>query len=118
MEFASVLNQSRKRSASTPYPRETPSPGDESVESIGVSLKRTKTDNELDALGIIPQDEAWHFDVASVIASPPEPQAHTHLKSYSPSKSLFVLCVVGGLELHYQLLWYAMRLSLHSILEI
>jgi len=99
----------RKRSASTPeleeYDRGSP------LDPFGEPLKRTKTDNELDAVDIIPIAEAWPVDIASILSSPTlmKPvetglQAHNNFGNYREGSSMFVLCVQGDYQLHYDLL--------------
>ncbi|KAF2263636.1 hypothetical protein CC78DRAFT_269650 [Lojkania enalia] len=89
--------------ASGRSPLRSPSPGD--------TLKRTKTQEELDEVGIVAPEDAWVVDVASILASPTlhapnggTLQAHNNLSSYSKDSSLVVLCVQGNLRLHYDLL--------------
>lgn len=98
----------RKRSASTPEPPDSSrySP------SLGESLKRTKTDSELDALGVIPSSEAWCIDLSAILCSPTvpkAPQGHHNPASSTSAKSIFLFCVQGDYELHYNLLWYLAR---------
>lgn len=105
-----AFTRPRKRSASTPEPEEYDrgSPSDPFSEQ----LKRTKTDDELDAVDIIPIAEAWPVDIASILSSPTlmKPietglQAHNNFGNYREGSSVFVLCVQGDYQLHYDLLW-------------
>lgn len=97
----------RKRAASTPDP-----PDDASLSSFGDGLKRTKTDSELDDLEIIPSSEAWSIDLDAILSSPTmSTVAHGSLQrfdnaaNFKPGDSIFLLCVQGNYELHYDLLW-------------
>lgn len=93
--------------------------GDDAAESQAASLfvqdepvKRTQTVNELDALDIIPEAEAWPIDVASILSSPTvrgapggEPLALDNSRSYVQNRSMYIFCVQGDYQLHYELLW-------------
>ena len=102
---------SRKRSAAR-----SPSPDEDFIEENDAfdTLKRTKTDGELEELAVAPLAESWRVDVTEILA--PTPQAlqtsggeygaitWNGLPNYTPEKSLLVLCVVGSLEVqHYAL---------------
>lgn len=90
----------RKRSAVR-----SPSPEFEEDKDDGFdNLKRTKTDGELEALGVTPLRESWPFDVADVLklarnATPSSLASAGHLEV---GKGLFVLCIVGEMILHYE----------------
>ncbi|KAF1998051.1 hypothetical protein P154DRAFT_622031 [Amniculicola lignicola CBS 123094] len=78
-------------------------------------LKRTKTENELDALDIIPAGDAWTVDVTSILASPTigrnpasPVQAHNNAANYKEKTSIVVFCVQANMELHYNLLCAAL----------
>ncbi|KAF2876858.1 hypothetical protein BDV95DRAFT_625999 [Massariosphaeria phaeospora] len=75
------------------------------------SLKRTKTESELDALDVIAPEDAWSVDTGSILTSHTLPSApgsgmepHNNVAKYAPDSSIIVLCVQGNLELHYDLL--------------
>ena len=77
------------------------------------TLKRTKTQSELDDLDIIAPEEAWNIDVSSILSSPTLTnthdgtlQAHNSLSNCDIGSSITVFCVQGNLQLHYDLLWY------------
>jgi hypothetical protein len=101
---------SRKRALTS-----SASPRDEGYadEDTGDPLKRTKTIDEVNALGLISKEEAWQFNTAELLDSPttiPTPNPGqvdgNNFKHYDPSKSIFVLCVLGNLSLQLDLLWY------------
>jgi hypothetical protein len=79
------------------------------------SSKRTKVLDDIETVKLVPKAEAWDFDVAALLDSPTRvSQAHeresgNNFKNYDPLKSLFILCVVGTLDVQYQLLWYILR---------
>ncbi|KAF2441330.1 hypothetical protein P171DRAFT_457139 [Karstenula rhodostoma CBS 690.94] len=74
------------------------------------ALKRSRTQSEIEELAVIPPDEAWTVDVAGILASNTlAPPPGNHLRPHSNadwhrSGSLFVLCVQGSVQLHYDLL--------------
>ncbi|PVI01337.1 hypothetical protein DM02DRAFT_359759 [Periconia macrospinosa] len=85
------------------------------------SLKRSRTQGELDELDTINPDEAWSVDIDSFLAStklstPPGStlEAHSNLDRYQKNSSIFVLCVQGTIQLHYDLLC-AMLPELYAI---
>lgn len=75
-------------------------------------LKRTKAVDDVETIKLVPKAQAWDFDVAALLDLPthvsraPEREYENNFKNYDPLKSLFVLCVIGTLDVHYQLLWY------------
>lgn len=77
-------------------------------------LKRSKTQSELDELSIIPASGAWTIDVDSLLSSPTLATSsekrvpHNNGSRYVRGESIIILCVQGGLHLHYDLLWYAL----------
>ncbi|CAI6341860.1 unnamed protein product [Periconia digitata] len=92
------------------------------------SLKRSRTQGELDELDTIKPGEAWHIDVESILASPTlatppgsSLKAHCNVDKYQKSNSIIVLCVQGSIQLHYDLLCavlpelYAMSPSLQAL---
>ncbi|KAF2786648.1 hypothetical protein K505DRAFT_343622 [Melanomma pulvis-pyrius CBS 109.77] len=75
------------------------------------SLKRSKTQSELDDLDIATPEDAWRVDVSSILSSPtlasaPDGSLQTHhtLSNYVVGSSIVVFCVQGNLQLHYDLL--------------
>ncbi|KAF2015691.1 hypothetical protein BU24DRAFT_183467 [Aaosphaeria arxii CBS 175.79] len=86
------------------------------------SLKKTRTQGELDELDIIPAGEAWKVDLKSLLENVPmrpKPdgsllQPHDNNARYQRGKSITVLCVQGALQLHYDLLCDALP-ELYSI---
>ena len=90
--------------------RREPSPA---LSSFSDTLKRSKTQCELEELDIIDADEAWTVDVDAILASKrvARPlhstlEAHDNLGRYQRGESLVVLCVQGNVQVHYELLWY------------
>ncbi|KAL0257880.1 hypothetical protein SLS55_007047 [Diplodia seriata] len=70
-------------------------------------LKRTRTTSELDALSVIPPDEAWQLQsVAADLLTSADAAAPNSLRHYVAGRSLTVLCVLEHVDIHYQLLWY------------
>lgn len=61
-------------------------------------FKRTKSDGDLDGLGLIPSQEAWLVDVEDLLAAqgfgkpPGEPVIR-------------ILCILGGIPVQYEVLW-------------
>jgi hypothetical protein len=105
-----ALSQNRKRSAA-----DSEIEKDLIIEqaSFGEQLKRNRSTDELEATRLIGKDAAWRIDMTGIVSSfrdaycSPE-RASTVLnnfKNYDPTKSLFILCVLGGLQIHYRLLW-------------
>jgi hypothetical protein len=75
------------------------------------TLKRSKTQCELEELDVIGASEAWGVDVDSILASrrimKPGFEAHDNWARYRREESIVVLCVQGNVLVHYELLWYA-----------
>jgi hypothetical protein len=81
--------------------------------SLRDTLKKSRTQCELDELDIIEPSEAWTIDVsvildgttlAAPLGSGLEP--HNNWQRYRKGESTMVFCVQGNLQLHYNLLWY------------
>jgi hypothetical protein len=89
--------------------RREPSPA---PSAFSDTLKRSKTQCELDELHVIPVDEAWVVDVDAILASKriARPlngrlEAHDNWPRYTEGTSIVVLCVQGNVQIHYDLLW-------------
>lgn len=87
-----------------------PSPA---LSSVSDTLKRTRTQCELDELAIASPEEAWTIDIEALLASRALPlpsgsrqEAHNNWANYKKGESLIVLCVQGNVQTHYELLWY------------
>lgn len=87
-----------------------PSPA---ISTASDTLKRSRTQCELDELGIVGSKDAWIVDVDAILASTTiaavpgsglEP--HNNWHRYKKGESSLVFCVQGNLQLHYNLLWY------------
>lgn len=85
-----------------------PSP---SLSATSDSLKRSRTQGELEELDIVSPADAWTVDVAGILASntltsPPGSslRPHNNVAKYT-AQSIIVLCVQGNVQLHYDLLW-------------
>jgi hypothetical protein len=97
------------------------SPGDEGYADDEVDqAKRTKDQDSITDIGLIPKEEAWNFVIEELLDSPttiPTPNASqfdgNNFKNYDPSKSLFVLCVMGDLTFPLDVLLYALLQFLH-----
>jgi hypothetical protein len=78
-------------------------------------LKRTKVLDDIETVKLVPKAQAWDFDVAALLDLPtrvsraPERESGNNFKNYDPLKSLFILCVIGTLDVQYQFLWYVFR---------
>lgn len=86
-----------------------PSPA---LSAFSDSLKKTRTQSDLEELDIISPREAWSVDVDGILASNTLPtptgsnlQAHSNVSRYKREDSIIVLCVQGNVQLHYDLLW-------------
>jgi hypothetical protein len=86
-----------------------PSPA---LSSLSDTLKRSRTQCELDELDVIDPKEAWTIDVDTIVASatlatPPGSglEPHNNWSRYRKGDSTMVFCVQGNLQLHYNLLW-------------
>ncbi|KAL1591611.1 hypothetical protein SLS60_011861 [Paraconiothyrium brasiliense] len=77
------------------------------------ALKRSRTQGELEELDVIRPEDAWTVDVAAMLASrtlpaPPGSSLRPHNNAHRlRNGSIFVLCVQGNVQLHYDLLWQA-----------
>lgn len=87
-----------------------PSP---TIHVLSDTLKRSRTQCELDELDIIDAEDAWRVDVDAILASKriARPlhgrlEAHDNWQRYSKGDSIVVLCVQGNVHTHYDLLWY------------
>lgn len=108
---------SRKRSRFAPdseddeaHQLRQPSPA---LSSLSDTLKRSKTQCELDELDMIDPKDAWTVDMSAILSSttlaaPPSSglKPHNNWQKYRKGESIMVLCVQGNLQLHYNLLWY------------
>ncbi|KAF1943607.1 hypothetical protein EJ02DRAFT_399928 [Clathrospora elynae] len=110
---------SRKRSRLTldsddeTQPRREPSPALSTLSDV--PLKRSKTQCELDELHIIGPEAAWRVDVDAILASntlavPPGSRmtAHDNWHNHRRGASMYVLCVQGNEQVHYELLCSAL----------
>lgn len=73
------------------------------------TLKRSRTQCELEELDIIGVDEAWSVDVDAILASKRvarQPNAHDNWGRFRRGDSIIVLCVQGNVQIHYELLWF------------
>ncbi|KAF1838320.1 hypothetical protein BDW02DRAFT_594777 [Decorospora gaudefroyi] len=92
--------------------REPPSPA---LATSGDTLKRSKTQCELDELDVISAEHAWSIDVDAVLASNTRATptgstlpAHNNNANFRRGESLVVLCVQGNVQVHYELLCAAL----------
>ena len=90
--------------------RREPSP---TLSVLSDTLKRSRTQCELDELDIIGVEDAWSVDVDAILASKriARPlngrlEAHDNWQRYRKGESIIVLCVQGNVQTHYDLLWY------------
>ncbi|KAF2033773.1 hypothetical protein EK21DRAFT_57795 [Setomelanomma holmii] len=79
------------------------------------TLKRSRTQCELDELAIVDAVEAWAVDVDAILASKriAKPlggglDAHDNWERYCKGQSMVVLCVQGNVQTHYDLLCSAL----------
>lgn len=86
-----------------------PSPA---LSTFSDSLKRTRTQSELEELKVISPEHAWLVDVEGILGSNTlstphgsHLQAHDNVSNYAKGTSILVLCVQGNMQLHYDLLW-------------
>ncbi|KAH7560138.1 hypothetical protein BM1_03772 [Bipolaris maydis] len=93
-------------------PKREPSPA---PSPFGDTLKKSKTQCELEELEIIRPEDAWTVDVdailaSNVLAAPPDSklQAHNNWARYQRGQSITVLCVQGNVQIHYELLCSAL----------
>lgn len=80
--------------------------------SLSDTLKRSKTQCELDELDIIEPKDAWTVDIGAILArptlaTPPGSglMPRNNWQRYKKGGSITVLCVQGNMQLHYNLLW-------------
>jgi hypothetical protein len=111
-----ALSRKRSRLAVDPDDDEAsqqrePSPA---LSAFSDTLKRSKTQCELEELDVIGADEAWSVDVDAIMASkrigrPADGrlEAHDNWAGYVKGESTVVLCVQGNVQIHYELLWYS-----------
>ena len=111
-----ALNRKRSRLAldedgeDEPRLLSVPSPA---PSALSDGLKRSRTQGELEDLDTIPAEAAWGVDIDAILASDtrktPEQRhglsGHDNMEKYEKDGSIFVLCVQGSLQLHYDLLW-------------
>ncbi|KAF3005736.1 hypothetical protein E8E13_006538 [Curvularia kusanoi] len=109
-----IFNRKRSRldleeDEEAPQPRQ-PSP------ALSDTLKRSKTDCELEDLDIIEPQDAWTVDVKAIlgsttVAAPPDGglRPHNNWPRYKKDGSILVFCVQGNLQLHYNLLCSALE---------
>ncbi|KAF3034692.1 hypothetical protein E8E12_005034 [Didymella heteroderae] len=95
-----------------------PSPA---LSSLSDTLKRSKTQCELDELDIIEPKDAWTVDIGAILARPalaaPPGSGlipHNNWQRYKKGDSVTVLCVQGNMQLHYNLLCSALD-DLYSV---
>jgi hypothetical protein len=79
----------------------------------GLGGSQVNIDDQLQKLRLIPAHEAWEFDIPEFLDSPtfipPEKEGQesgNNFKNYDAKRSIFVLCVLGTLDVHLHLLWY------------
>ncbi|KAF2200014.1 hypothetical protein GQ43DRAFT_374892 [Delitschia confertaspora ATCC 74209] len=101
-----TINRKRSRASTSSTPDDS-----RAATPFTDTLKRTKTDNELDSLNIIHPSEAWPIDISAILASPTIPtvtgsslQPYDNAANHTPGKSIYILCIQGDYELHYDLL--------------
>jgi hypothetical protein len=89
--------------------RREPSPA---LPALGDTLKRSKTQCELEELDMISADQSWNVDLDAILASPTLAtppgsilEAHNNWTRYKKHGSIIVLCVQGNVQVHYELLW-------------
>ena len=87
-------------------------PASPELSPIDGFLKRGKAEDDIETIKLFPRAQAWDFDVAALLDSPThvwqssEDNSGNNFKNYDPSESLFILCVIGELDVQYQMLWY------------
>lgn len=89
--------------------RREPSPA---PSAISDTLKRSRTQCELDELNVVSPEEAWCIDLEALLSSNciPKPpgsnlEPHNNWAKYQKGQSILVLCVQGNVHTHYDLLW-------------
>ncbi|KAL2350833.1 hypothetical protein BJ546DRAFT_380211 [Cryomyces antarcticus] len=99
--YGASSKRTRKRSDSSPEPDVH-----DNVQHGSYAPKRNWVKNELEALGLIPQGDAWLFDTSALCASivaAQEQDGDVPMET-CPSNIIFIICVVGHVALHLQLL--------------
>ncbi|KAF2109124.1 hypothetical protein BDV96DRAFT_469122, partial [Lophiotrema nucula] len=81
--------------------------------ALADTLKRSRTESELDSLDMVAPAHAWSVDVAAILSSPtfdgaPGRAAHNNGDRFAADASIIVFCVQGNLQLHYDLLCAAL----------
>jgi environmental stress-induced protein Ves len=67
------------------------------------TLKKTRTQCELDELNIVSPRDAWRVDVDALLGQRPWPR-------YRKGRSTIVVCVQGNMQLHHDLLRYVVEI--------
>jgi hypothetical protein len=67
------------------------------------TLKKTRTQCELDELNIVSPSDAWRVDVDALLGQRPWPR-------YRKGRSTIVVCVQGNMQLHHDLLRYVVEM--------
>jgi hypothetical protein len=110
-----TFTQSRKRAASS-------APVASSLESATAhtsdQLKRNRTQDDPNAVEILPVAKSWPVDIGGILSSPTlrkpldsQLVPHDNFGNHVKGRSIYVICVQGACHLHYDLLWYASTLS-------
>ncbi|KAF2683430.1 hypothetical protein K458DRAFT_305049 [Lentithecium fluviatile CBS 122367] len=106
------MNRKRSRLALDDDDEEqrTPEPSP-ALSTFSDTLKKTRTQSDLEDLDMVRPEDAWSVDVDGILASnalatPPGSslQAHNNVGKYRSDESIIVLCVQGNVQLHYDLL--------------
>ncbi|KAF2133936.1 hypothetical protein P153DRAFT_281012 [Dothidotthia symphoricarpi CBS 119687] len=112
-QHPAIMNRKRSRLApdsddEDAQQRREPSPA---LPTFSDTLKRSKTQCELDDLDMIGIEKAWHIDVDAILASETLATApgsmlavHDNWGRYGKDESIVVICVQGNMHLHYDLL--------------
>lgn len=112
-----ALNRKRSRLAldsddedDSPVLRREASPA---LSTLSDTLKRSKTQCELDELRVVSAEGALSVDLGAMLASEVrrEPaigswEVHDNWAGYRKGESIVVLCVQGNVRTHYDLLWW------------
>lgn len=79
---------------------------------LGDQPKRNKNSDPVHNIQLISEKEAWRFGVTGLLASPttipvvvPGQLDGNNSKQYDPSRSLFVLCIIGDMTLQLDIIW-------------
>lgn len=102
---ANVLQVNRKRASSGEAPQEQ--------QFVHYDLpKRNKILSDVDAIEMIPAANAWPIDMSEIITGLAQAQhsgtdgyVFNNMGRYDPNTSVFVICVRGFQNVHYELLW-------------